>query len=334
MIKFHRYSGDSIEKQKMLELEIECKSGRGNKAHFESLFENNPVARSIIIVAVDNDGKIIGKSHTIPTLIGYKGSTHLAHLSCGILVHPSARGQGVFKKITELVNKEILADGGKVRCGFPNSNSAHALKKYFNYKRKDEIIVMVKLLRDFSTPLRFLVSYFFSFFNIFLNFKKDARYKVKKQNLYTNELSECLKVNLANKKEIYFFKDINYLNWRYGCNKEFQYDLYTLDFNNKPCGYIVIRNVKNNIKIIDFQICKRDKTTFVEMLKLIEKQYPKARSFWLLSGSNRWYHKFLMCRFFIPVNKKKTIEFNLKSFNDTEWPENLWDIHFGDSDTA
>jgi hypothetical protein len=334
MLHYRRYSGNSSEKDQMLNLEIESGEGRGSKIHFESLFENNPVAKSIIVIASNNEGKILSKNHTVPTLIGYQGNTFLAYLSCGILVHRSVRRRGVFKKMLEIMNKEILKDGGKIRCGFPNRNSAKALKKYSGYKRHDEIIPCVKLKRDSSSLLKAIISIFVTFLNSFVNFNIDKRYKLKREAIYGEDLIKCLNKNLKQKKEAYFYKDIDYLNWRYGQNKEFKYDLYTLQLNNKPCGYLVIRNDKNKIKIIDFQICREEKAAFDAMLYLVENQYPNAKSFYIWSGINRWYHWRLKYRLFIPSSKKKAIEFNLVSFDGRQWPLNSWDIHMGDSDIS
>ncbi len=324
--------GDLNQKEGILNLENETLTGKKNQDFFERLFENNPISNSIIILAIDDKNKIIGKSHAIPTLLGHRGQTFLAHLSCRTVVHPSVRKKGVFLKIIDLINNEIERDGGKIRCGFPNKNVKNSLKKYFNSEKKAENVLMVKLIRDSSTPIKAVISFIISKINFSQKVKRDTRFRLKKVNFYGNELNKCLIKNLKNKKEIYFFKNVDFLNWRFKNYEDCMYDKYTLYFEKKPCGYIVLKNNKNNIIIVDFQICKKNRRAFCEMLKLIENRYPNVKSIYVYSGKKRWYHTYFKYNLYFSAGKKRYIEFTLNDFSNFDWPKDIWDIHIGDSD--
>lgn len=332
MIRYIRHRGDLSQIEGIINLENETSKGKKDKNSFSRLFENNPISNSIIILAIDDENKIIGKSHTIPTLLGHRGQTFLAHLSCRTVVHPSARKQGVFLKIIDRINREIKKEGGRIRCGFPNKNVTNSLKKYFNSERKAEIILMVKMLHDSSSLIKAIISFFISKLNSLQKLKKDNKFYLEKNDFYDSELNHWLINNLKVKEEIYFFKDVDFLNWRFKTYEGCVYDKYTLYFKKKACGYVVLKNTENSLIIVDFQTSAKDKKSFSKMLKLIENQYPNVKSIYLCSGKKRWYHRFLKYNLFFSAGKRRNIDFTLKDFSNYDWPKDIWDIHIGDSD--
>lgn len=95
-------------------------------------YADNPVGPPLISLYVEND-RVLGHYAIIPTRLSVDGQPFTAYRSMSTMVHPDARGRGLFTILAQRVYDMVTSSAAPLVYGFPNKNSAPGFVKYLGW---------------------------------------------------------------------------------------------------------------------------------------------------------------------------------------------------------
>src|SRR5690606_3311155 len=122
-----------------------------SKEWFNWKFRDNPFGEAILVCAEEN-GKIIGCVAYGVQPFWLNGKIIKGVLSFETFVHPSYQKKGVFSRLIELGEKELISKGIDLMINFPNSNSLNGFLKS-GWKRMESPEYWIK----FKNPIMCLL---------------------------------------------------------------------------------------------------------------------------------------------------------------------------------
>jgi GNAT superfamily N-acetyltransferase len=185
---------------------------------------DHPFGAGLFALARDATGKIVGINAFQPARFRLKGGARLlGHQSMDTIVHPSARGKGLF---TRMIRAYYAHGEFDILYGFPNSSSAPGFFNKLGWDRLGTVPMLVKPLRtgflarrlgwsgpDFKLPL--------------LRSARGASTRLEIFDPSTDALWE----NFAERHgiEIALDRTADFLNWRYTRHPQNKYDIWARD---------------------------------------------------------------------------------------------------------
>lgn len=101
---------------------------------FRNQFCNTTKGYSYHAIALDDSGRVVGHNAYVPFTYLKNGSEpFMLVLSIDAMIDPECRGKGLYRKLLETCEAAAVADGCKIRVGFPNDNSYPVQIKGFKY---------------------------------------------------------------------------------------------------------------------------------------------------------------------------------------------------------
>lgn len=120
---------------------------RGDQ-YWQWKFILSPFGKSIITVA-ESDNEIIGVDNLWPWEFNIRGAVYKAYQPCDSVIHPGARGKGLFRKMRLYGLEVIREDNPAFMFNFPNSQSLNS-NLSLGWFSMGQVPWMVRLIR----PLR------------------------------------------------------------------------------------------------------------------------------------------------------------------------------------
>ena len=102
------------------------------EAEWDWFYAHNPVGPPLISLYVESD-RVLGHYAIIPTLLSSNGKPFVAYRSMSTMVHPDARGRGLFTILAQRVYDMVAKSKAPLVYGFPNKSSAPGFVKYLGW---------------------------------------------------------------------------------------------------------------------------------------------------------------------------------------------------------
>ncbi len=203
-------------------------NGEMNKEILKWRYLDNPYDDFLVVVAIDNNNKIIGNCAASPLEIVENGVTYRAALAMNTMVHPDYRGKGVFVSLARKLNEIIEKKGYKLVFSFPNYLSNPIYVKKLGRTVIYEVPTMVLDLK---------------------NYKGDK--------IDTSVVSEDDEFHFQynperySSKSIYIKKSTEFLKWRYAKNVSNDYKNFIIKNGNDVRAYLVCKEYEEKLNIVD-----------------------------------------------------------------------------------
>jgi predicted N-acetyltransferase YhbS len=231
-------------------------SSKKNEAVWNYKHIQNPFGKSLVLVAEDNEEKIIGVRAFMRWRWQLKGKTYSAYRAVDTATHPEHQGKGIFKKLT--LKALDIANNSEDHFVFntPNSQSRPGYLK-MGWEEIGKIKIGIAPVWPWSVN------------------------SCNQENSYKNleelvPLLENYNSNQSGLNLIYTAKTINFLKWRYIDNPLIDYDVF-YSKNYFVAGYLKDRGLLKEYRI-------------VEMIYLTKKEMDLASNFAHNMAKNRGAH--------------------------------------------
>lgn len=214
-------------------------------------YKENPAGMGIIWVA-EHDAKIVGHDALIPARMKVGNKTVIAALSVDTMTHPDFTRQGMFVALAKNVHSDAAKNSIRIIRILPNKASHHGFMKLgcfdiatrqiwikpFNWRNSVKLQVKNRLL---SRVLAIGGSLIFN--KILIRVQKPAIMEgvtVSQLTSFDDRINELWN-KVADKHEIIYVRDKDYLNWRYVSVPDVTYSIYIAERAGEICGYLVSR---------------------------------------------------------------------------------------------
>lgn len=167
--------------------EVVFEKKREDDSFFEE-FGNTSKGYSYHAIGVEN-GEIVGHNVYVPFRYLKDGQPFFLALSMDAMVHPAYRGKGLYRKLLMACGEAAMADGCKMRMGFPNDNSYPIQVKYFKFDEIGSLDTYCLPIRvggvskrvSFLNPLsKFFASFIILFSHLSQRSRKEYSFRFRK----------------------------------------------------------------------------------------------------------------------------------------------------------
>lgn len=198
-----------------------------------------PTGNNRIYGIFNKEDKIIGALSALPINIFLNKNLVNGVLLNGGMIHQNYRGKNLFIKLEKYLIKTEKELGTLIFLGAPNKN-------IFRSHLKVGLRVFANL--DFIAKFRF----------------SKKRKKCKQIQIFDDSFNE-LQNEIAKRSNFILNKDNDFLNWRYFQNPDNKYFVYASFVDNKPVGWIVIKQFNDcgylkthilDVSALDFNVFK------------------------------------------------------------------------------
>jgi len=213
--------------------------------YWEWKYKKNPAGSSIICLAAEEDGKVVGHYGSIPFSMKLGNSYVKASFNTDGATHPMYRGQGVFSVLVNKCHLEVAANAIPLTYGIADANLGPTYKRY---EWAGHICFMVNMIKviDRKAVLRSYLG------NRHLGW---APRVLKKMRSATASDSSSVTVEQVNRFDsridefwttispwhtVIVRRDQRHLNWRYADHPEQKYKIYTAMEHDQILGYCVL----------------------------------------------------------------------------------------------
>lgn len=256
---------------------------------------HNPYSEILACFAYDGD-KLIANYSVSPIRLMVEGTEKKAVLSLNTMTHPQYVGKGLFVDLASQVYKFAESKGYIGVIGFPNNISNRTFLNKLNWK-DIEAIPMVQLDLDNISHPTIDPSIFY-----------DDEFKLNYESCHKNS-------------NIYVKKSQAYLKWRYLENPTTKYHNVVLAENNIVSSYMVFKEYKNIINVVDFacNTAMGFKNLLDSIILISKRKQKKAITLWSKLGSpEHLYCEKLGCKLATPVTYFGGSLFNEKAIINPE----------------
>jgi len=218
------------------------------------MYKENPAGHGRIWLA-EHDGKIVGHSAIIPTVMKIGTEVATGFQSIGTMTHPGYRRQGIYETLAKKVYAEAAAEGMYVGYRFPNKNSYPIAIRKLNWFDVAKMQGVRKPL-NWRNTLKSQISnrLLLSLGSIGGNLTDKIFYRPGKipvvKGLTISQVSSFdERVNefwdtVSDQYQIMVVRNKDYLNWRYVAIPGVNYQIYLAEKMGQICGYLVLRCVE------------------------------------------------------------------------------------------
>ena len=277
-MKIEEWRNTELEKKQILEItqKVYPNSEFVTSEYFDWQYRNGPYGMAKILLAKNDDGKIIGMEPILPMKLSINNKVVMSSLSCNSIVDPKFRNQGIFSKLLTNILDLISAKEISSIYSIPNTKSHKIFIKngFTNISELPLLVRPLKLSNYFSSPIKEIIKPFEIF------------WKIKKSNsnieLFENKINlefDNILLDLSKRIQVFQKRDKEFLEWRYKNHPSRKYEMYVLKENNKVMGYIIMRITNINMKkigiILDF-VCDskiKDKESSKDLVKKVLERF-------------------------------------------------------------
>ena len=309
-------------RQNMLELH-ETNTGRVSERLYDSLYLGNPYGKPLLGLCFDGE-KLVGQENYIRQNVVSDGSIHSGALGINTIVDSKYRlFYGAFKELIR-ITMDRMEEEADILCAFANEESKQYYIKYFDWMISSKVQVYKKSIGYSGLSVE-------TFLAILKRGKlnKDAALEEVKE-FDPKILDEILINHAKTAKYSYFYKNCEFLNWKYLDNKHYKTTGYLIKAKGVSRGYIVTFDDDIETKIIDFLIDNDDVELFgkaISSLAYIASKKGKKRLM-IYVTPNCWYLKALKTQMFI---YRWEVDFITALLNNVAIRSD-WVIQIGDHD--
>jgi hypothetical protein len=300
------------------------------------------------ITLAESNNEIIGQYCMMQIPLNFLGHKLLTGQSCDTMVRPDHQGRGWFVKLAKRNYEYAVRRGIEAVFGMPGRNSYPGFMrslgwakivelKYFFYRLEFQ---KLKNLKRFA--LGQVLRWFFSIMNLLFlkidNLRYGEHVDIMVSSVLPDNLSSML-LEINNYEVISFWKDLDYLKWRYERHPVFQYRFHILSVHGKPESLIVSKDCGESIAICELLSRVKNATQAVTLLHHVLAYYYRQSSASRVEfygyDSGFFETVFRACCF--KMQPRSDIVFGGRVFNDSRLstmfylPHN-WNISYGDCD--
>lgn len=250
-------------------------------------FRENPVQRLDIILAFCGD-RLVGQSASIPLTYRCKGALVQATRTQNVMVHPDYQGRGIFTQTLKKLTDYIYRQKVDLVVTFPNNNSLPVFIKKLDYHHVDDIYTYQLPIDSLKTPK-----------------SEDLTITISESAGFDEDDHEFI-LKCINRYDIFNFRDVRYLKWRYNIRSKKNYRILRAYQANVLTALVVFKYYSDasGVDLVEF-ISDSQINIVGELLKKIWDYYStlnipvNSYSVWL-------FPHYSLFDFFIETGFKKT----------------------------
>jgi len=261
---------------------------------YDSLYLGNPYGKPLLGLCFDGD-KLVGQENYIRQDVTSNGSICSGVLGINTIVDSKYRlFYGAFKELIQLTMNKMKEDTD-ILCAFANEESKQYYIKYFDWKISSKVQVYKKSIGYSGLSAESLLG-------MLKPGKLSKDFILKEVSGFNPEILDVILMNHTKEsKYSYFYKNTEFLNWKYLRNKHYDTVGYLIEDRGITRGYLVTFDDGIETKIVDFLIDKDDVGIFEKTicsLAYIASKKGKKRLM-IYATPNCWYLKELKKQMFI-----------------------------------
>jgi hypothetical protein len=269
-------------------------SGRVSEKLYDSLYIGNLYGAPLLGLCFDGE-KLVGQENYIRQDVTSNGSIRSGALGINTIVDSKYRlFYGAFKELIR-ITMDRMKEEADILCAFANEESKQYYIKYFDWKISSKVQVYKKSIGYSGLSAE-------SFLAMLKPGKLSKDFTLKEVSGFNPEILDVILMNHAKEsKYSYFYKNTEFLNWKYLRNKHYETVGYLIEDKGITRGYIVTFDDGIETKIVDFFIDKDDVGIFeraIRSLAYIASKKGKKRLM-IYATPNCWYLKELKKQRFI-----------------------------------
>lgn len=278
-------------------------------------FRSNPFFDNPMIYLMWHEDKLIGHYAVSPIEMIIDGQIKLTALSMTTMTHPEYNGKGIFSKLAESLYNKLKTLNFSMVWGFPNLNSHYGFVKNLKWNDIATIPMLSANIVEYKT-INPLVKFF---------------------EINKFEAKHSYSLNTKNNKKVKINKTIDYLNWRYLLNPDFEYKILELENNGSFIIYKILKSFSDISKYeIDILECYfknelKNLSDLIDAILLSEKKDILRINLWesIFSVDHVLFEK-LKFKFAQPTTYLSHLSFQDNEDNCSNYKN--WEIGFGYSD--
>lgn len=312
------------------------------------MFEQHPLKRKWIRLAISDDGKIVGQFAIMPVKYLVDGKVSFSGIAVDAFAGPDYRGRGLFQILgRELIDSAECTEIGIITA-FPNENSHGPFVNKLKWSQIGHMHVLVRPLSFWLTLAQYKKSKPPGVLK-WIGVLADAIYRwvfrikkadhqdfknIEKVNLFDSKFDELFRkhsLRFADKCIVY--KDADYMNWRYLKIPSGKYEIHALKSNGELSGVLVTSRTAARGAIVDL-ICADGKTEDTLIDFALMKFYSMGTGYalsWSVPGS--LFFKKLRRRGFLTAKKFPFTVDIRKPGLETAKRDSNWHLLPGDNDS-
>lgn len=187
---------------------------------------DNPVKVFFVQAALFND-TLIGSAAMSPCFISVSGNKMKSALAINLMVHPHFRGKGIIIQLLTMLSERLVDKGYQFYISYPNEQSHRLGVLKLGWKDVYEIPTLALDVVE----------------------KPEEKYSCPTDHSFSLDYSGVCPFPLLNR----IVKHRTYLRWRYYENPFNKYHNYVTHVNNKVSSFMVVKQFRDRLNIIDFQ---------------------------------------------------------------------------------
>jgi hypothetical protein len=239
--------------------------------------------------------KLVGQENYIRQNVTSDGSMHSGALGINTVVDSKYRlFYGVFKELIHLTMNKMREDTD-ILCAFANEESKQYYIKYFDWKISSKVQLCKKSIGFSGLSLESILA-------TLRPGKLSKDFTLKEVSEFNPKILDAILMNhVKESKYSYFYKNTEFLNWKFLGNKHYETVGYMIEDKGVNRGYIVTFDDGIETKIVDFLIDNDDVGIFekaIRSLAFIAARKNKKRLV-IYATPNCWYLKVLKRQMFI-----------------------------------
>jgi len=234
----------------------------GSSRFYDSFYPDNPAGNPLLGLCFDGD-RLVAQENYIYQPVASRGTVHGGAIGINTIVDPKYRlFYGVFKKLVQLTMDELKQDCD-VLGAYANEDSKKYYLKYFNWQVAANVGLYKKFIgRSGSFAERML--------SLLRPGKQNTKVRLTPTALFEpGLLDSIINDHVAHTKYSRFHKSAAFLNWKFLQNSFYQCKGYYIESRGRVCGYVVVCEDADQLKIADFLIEHDDTEIFEAMVQTL-----------------------------------------------------------------
>ncbi len=312
--------------------------------HFNWQFRNHTQGRGWLTVA-EVDGEIVGQHGVMRQHLNYAGREVIAGQGVDLAVSPEHRRKGLSVQMQQFCTNHAHSMGAEIISIFPNRNAYSALIKSCNWFK-------VAQLKSFSYQFGLKrigavggskTCYIFGHMDFLKNKIRLSRTRKPKNVRMVDSFSlpdhlteTLLEINCF--EVLSFWKDLDYLKWRYENHPTHRYTFHLLILSNKVEGLIVSRNCGDWIAVCEVLHRTKNIEQTTLLLQHVIDYYSRTRAIHIkFLGFDAGFFETVFQAADFAIRPISSILFGVWVFPDSKVGElallpHNWTISYGDTD--
>jgi hypothetical protein len=280
-------------RENMLELH-KINAGRVSEKLYDSLYLGDPYGKPLLGLCFDGE-KLVGQENYIRQNVVSNGSICRGALGINTIVDSKYRlFYGVFKELIR-ITMDSMKENTDILCAFANEESKQYYIEYFDWKISSKVQVYKKSIGYSGLSLESILA-------ILKPGKLRKDFTLKEVGGFDPKILDPMLMNhVKESKYSYFYKNTEFLNWKYLHNKHYDTVGYLIEEKGVIRGYIVTFDNGIETKIVDFLIDNDDvelfKKTISSLAYIVSKKGKKRLA--IYATPNCWYLKVIKRQMFI-----------------------------------